>query len=90
MEKTPAKSDASESDTQKMLLKLKDGANARERELVELVSSIYDKVKDTERKTVDKVKQTANTVNNSVHEYPWPYIGGAAVAGFLLGMCYRR
>jgi len=32
------------------------------------------------------VKQAAATVDESAHEYPWPWIGGAALMGLLLGV----
>lgn len=75
---------------QAAISKLKTESNAKERELVELVSSIYDTVKETQEKAVEKVVDTASTVNGSVHSHPWPYIGGAALGGFLLGMFSRR
>lgn len=37
----------------------------------------------------EKVKTAANIVNESVHEKPWYYLGGAAVIGFLAGIFTR-
>ncbi len=70
--------------------KLRTESNAKERELVELVSNVYDSVKETQEKAVEKVMDTASTVNDSVHTHPWPYIGGAVLGGFILGMFARR
>lgn len=72
------------------LKKLKDESNAKELELIELISSMYEKVKDAQDKAVDTVRDTASTINTSVHLHPWHYIGGTAVGAFLLGMLIRR
>lgn len=72
------------------LKKLRDEANAKELELLDLVASIYESVKNTQDKAFEAAKDTATTVNTSVHLHPWYYIGGAAVCGFLTGMLIRR
>ncbi len=77
-------------DIHKALKKLKDGSNDREMELIELISTVYESLKDTKEKAVDKVKETGATVNESVHSHPWYYIGGAALIGLLAGLCFRR
>ena len=38
----------------------------------------------------EKVKQVATAVDDQVHENPWPYIGGAALAAFLFGFILGR
>jgi ElaB/YqjD/DUF883 family membrane-anchored ribosome-binding protein len=85
-----AKNNVAGEKIQAAISKLKTESNAKEKELVELVSSIYETVKETQEKAVDKVVDTASTVNEAVHSHPWPYIGGAALGGFLLGMFSRR
>lgn len=72
------------------LKKLKDESNAKEIELIEIVSSIYEKLKETKDQAVDKVQDAAGVVNTSVHLHPWSYIGGAALCGFLAGLFLRR
>ena len=39
---------------------------------------------------VEKAKEIACDVDESVHRNPWPYIGGAAVIGLLLGYVLGR
>jgi ElaB/YqjD/DUF883 family membrane-anchored ribosome-binding protein len=72
------------------LKKLKDESTAKEMELIELVSSIYETVKEKKDMAVEKVKDTASTVNTSVHLYPWRFIGGGALLGFIIGRFLRR
>ncbi len=38
----------------------------------------------------DKAKQLAAEVDTQVHENPWPYIGGVAVAALLIGYILGR
>jgi ElaB/YqjD/DUF883 family membrane-anchored ribosome-binding protein len=37
------------------------------------------------QKSIKKIKDTAERVNDHVHEKPWLYIGGAALGGLLIG-----
>ena len=37
-----------------------------------------------------KVIDTAEDIDKRVHHNPWPYIGGAAVVGLLLGLLLNR
>ena len=39
---------------------------------------------------VEKAREIAGDVDESVHQNPWPYIGGAAVVGILLGYIMGR
>jgi ElaB/YqjD/DUF883 family membrane-anchored ribosome-binding protein len=39
---------------------------------------------------VEKAKELAGDVDASVHRNPWPYIGGTAVIGLLLGFVLGR
>ena len=39
---------------------------------------------------VEKAKEIACDVDESVHRNPWPYIGGTAVVGLLLGYILGR
>lgn len=40
--------------------------------------------------SVEKAREIACDVDKSVHRNPWPYIGGAAVIGVLLGYILAR
>ena len=39
---------------------------------------------------IAKAREVAQTVDKSVHENPWPYIGGAVAVGALLGFILGR
>lgn len=65
--------------------KLKTEATAKELELIDLITSIYENAKNKKDEVVERVKDTASTVNTSVHLHPWRYIGGAALAGLIIG-----
>lgn len=39
---------------------------------------------------VEKVSEIARDVDKSVHQSPWPYIAGSALAGILLGYILGR
>lgn len=39
---------------------------------------------------VQKAREVAHDVDENVHQNPWPYIGGAAVVGVLLGYILGR
>jgi hypothetical protein len=47
---------------------------------------------NAEVEVVEHVKQAAATVDESAHHNPWPWIGGAAFVGLLVGLliCPRR
>jgi ElaB/YqjD/DUF883 family membrane-anchored ribosome-binding protein len=72
------------------LKKLRDDANAKELELLDLVASVYESVKKTQDKAFDTAKDAATTVNTSIHLHPWYYSGGAAAVGYLAGLIVRR
>lgn len=75
---------------QATLKKLKDEANEKEVELLNLMANIYESVKEKKDEAIDKVQEGATAVNTSVHMHPWSYIGGAALGGFLLGFLCRK
>jgi ElaB/YqjD/DUF883 family membrane-anchored ribosome-binding protein len=72
------------------LRKLKDDADAKEMRIIEVISSMYETLKDSAETAAHKVEDSAKTVNKSVHANPWAFIGGAAVCAFLLGLVVRR
>lgn len=72
------------------LKKIKEKADAKEMELIDLIASAYEKAQETKERAVEKVKDTAACVNNSVHLHPWCYIGSAAICGFLMGLLLHK
>jgi ElaB/YqjD/DUF883 family membrane-anchored ribosome-binding protein len=72
------------------LKKIKETASAKELELVEVVSSIYETVKSAQEKTIETARDAAHSINESVHKNPWNYIGGAVLVGFFAGLLARR
>lgn len=72
------------------LKQLKDKANEKEIQIIDYVASLYEDIRDKKEEVVGKVQDAATVVNTSVHLYPWRYIGGAVVVGFLAGIFMRR
>jgi|JI10StandDraft_1071094.scaffolds.fasta_scaffold755315_2 ElaB/YqjD/DUF883 family membrane-anchored ribosome-binding protein len=75
---------------QAALSRLKDSRTEKEVELIDLVSNMYDSLKEAKKEAVEKMNDTVHSIDDSVHEKPWHYIGGAALGGFLLGILFRR
>lgn len=73
------------------LKKLRNESTAKELEVIELVANVYEAVQEKKDQVVDKVKETANTIDDSVRSHPWRYMAGAAVLGALVGrlLCRR-
>lgn len=72
------------------LKKLRDESNAKELELIDLVASVYEAAKEKKDEVVDRVKDTASSIDTSVHLHPWRYIGGAVLAGLIIGRFLKR
>jgi ElaB/YqjD/DUF883 family membrane-anchored ribosome-binding protein len=68
---------------------LKEASKEKKIELLHLLSGIFDDIKEAEGKAVEKVKGVATKVDKSVHKNPWAYIGGAALAGIVVGFLLR-
>ena len=47
-------------------------------------------IKHTGEAVAGTAKKAVSTVDDSVHEHPWPYIGGAALGGLILGFLLGR
>ena len=74
----------------------------RYRGIEDQISEFNDKVKQSMRQTAERIagaaartekyaeekaKEVGEKVNKDVHHRPWPYVGTAAMSGFLFG-CY--
>ena len=52
--------------------------------------ALFDKLKDAKDFSVDYTVEKAKTVDKSVHDNPWYYIGGAAIVAGLIGFIAGR
>ena len=52
--------------------------------------ALFDKLRDAKDFSVDYTVEKAKTVDRSVHENPWYYIGGAALVAGLIGFIAGR
>ncbi len=52
--------------------------------------ALWDTLKDAKDFSVDYTVEKAKTVDKSVHESPWFYIGGAALVAGLIGFIVGR
>jgi ElaB/YqjD/DUF883 family membrane-anchored ribosome-binding protein len=63
-------------------------------DLTDLMSTLGDQVKSRAAARFEagkqKVVDVAGDIDESVHRNPWAYIGGAALAGLLLGLLLSR
>lgn len=54
------------------------------------VSQIIDKLKKTELKASEKVKETASVVDRHLHTKPWIYVAAATLSGIAIGYLLPR
>ena len=100
-----ANTQASTEKFQEALALLNDAARDRGEELKKLAADKYtdlkavltvatntsaDWIKDRSKAAADTAKRAASTVDDSVHENPWPWIGGTAVVALVLGFLLGR
>lgn len=48
------------------------------------------RLQELEGEAVDRARAAARITDDYVHDNPWPAIGAAAVAGFLIGLVVNR
>jgi len=72
------------------LKKLKDESNAKDVEMIDLIASIYESLKEKQSQTANKIEDAKAGIDTSVHLHPWYYIGGAALCGLLAGLLLRK
>ena len=80
---------------------LNQAAKEKREVLTKLMSGGYEDMKETmgdvieksgktfmraKKEAEEKLRDTAETVNTSVHHNPWPFIGGAALCGLVIGL----
>lgn len=73
---------------------LDEAAKEKKDELRELIAEKYENLKEATGRarelSIEKTKELASTVDESVHENPWYYIGGVAIGALLLGYILGR
>ena len=52
--------------------------------------ALFDKLKEAKDFSVDYTVEKAKTIDKSVHDNPWYYIGGAALVAGLIGFIVGR
>jgi len=69
---------------------LKDLAMEQGTKLNDVKKKVADATLHARDVSVAKSKELAGTIDDNVHRNPWPYLGGAAVGGLLLGYILGR
>ena len=67
-----------------------EASNEKKVDLKDYVARLYENIKSVEEEAANKVKDAASTVDNTVRDKPWIYIGAAAVGGFIIGLCCQK
>ena len=55
-------------------------------DVTEYINHALEDIRKAEQKSVEKIKNTALTVNEHVHKKPWFYIACAAIGGLLMAL----
>jgi len=53
------------------------------------LTGLYESAQNAKREAARRVEETATRINDSAHDSPWHYIGGAALGGFIVGLILR-
>jgi ElaB/YqjD/DUF883 family membrane-anchored ribosome-binding protein len=73
---------------------LEDAVRGKYADFTSLVSALSDRARRTAGEKLEAGKQkivdAAGDVDERVHRNPWPYIGGAAVVGLVVGLLLSR
>ena len=69
---------------------LKDVISKSERgddkRILDYVSNLESTYRNLQNRTIDIARQASTKVDQTAHENPWYFVGGAAVAGSMLGL----
>lgn len=72
-----------------VLATLEEAAKEKGEEVSQYFKQLVESAKGATDHVMDKTKTAAHEVDRSVHSNPWPYLGGAALLGFLVGVLIR-
>lgn len=64
---------------------VRDRYHNLEKSFSELEPAIRSSLNDAKKRTTEAVERGTKAVDESVHNNPWPFIGGTALAGLALG-----
>ena len=55
----------------------------------EKIDKAIELLKESQEKVKDRAKDVATDIDKTAKSNPWPFVGGAAVLGFLTGILVR-
>ncbi len=74
-----------------ILALLVEASQEKKVDIKHYVQGLYENLKSTEEAATSKIKDAAQTVDQSARKKPWIYIAAAALGGFIIGLfCHRR
>ncbi len=57
-----------------------------DKKILDYVSNLESTYRNIQNRTVDMAKKASTKVDQTAHENPWYFVGGAAIAGSFLGL----